>query len=149
MASTFTTAKVAATIPAKATPQNVLAVSAKYTLAAALVINDVIQMLTVPKGAQILSLTLTSDDLDSNGTPLITLSVGDGALVDRFIKASTVAQAGGVARLGDGLTVSLLSGANGYQYTVEDTIDVKVIAAPATGATAGDITLTVLYHLDA
>lgn len=149
MATTFTATKVASTIPPKGTHQGVIAVRSVYTLLAALVINDVIQMVTVPKYAQILEIILTSDDLDSNGSPLITLSVGDGNLADRFIKADTVAQAGGIVRLGAGLTAALQSGGVGYRYTAEDTIDVKVIAAPATGATAGDISLTVLYHLDA
>lgn len=149
MASTFMATKVASTIPAKSEHQGVIAVRSKYTLTAALVLNDVIQMVTVPKGAQILEIILGSDDLDTNGTPTIVLNVGDGNLSDRFIKQQTVAQAGGVVRLGAGIAATLVSGAIGYQYTAEDTIDVLVQAAPATGATSGDITLAVLYHLDA
>lgn len=149
MASTLTAAKVASGIQPKATHQGVVAVRGIYTLAAALVINDVIQMVKVPKGAQILEVILATDDLDTNGTPTIKLNVGDGNLTDRFIKQDTVAQAGGTVRLGAGIAATLQSGAHGYQYTAEDTIDVLVQAAPATGATTGDIVLTVLYHLDA
>src|SRR5207248_434817 len=104
------------------------------------VVNDVIQMVKVPNGACILEVILSSDDLDT-GSAAIILAVGDGVLADRFIKGSTVAQAGGIDRLGVGIAANLMSGATAYQYTAEDTIDVKVTTAPATGTTAGDIVL--------
>jgi hypothetical protein len=113
MASTLTAAKVASGIQPKATHQGVVAVRGIYTLTAALVINDVIQMVKVPKGAQILEVILTSDDLDTNGSPTIKLNVGDGNLTDRFIKQDTVAQAGGIVRMGAGIAATLLSGAFG------------------------------------
>lgn len=145
--ATLRTAKVAAGVQPRAGHEGVLAVSATYTLAAALALNDVIEMVKVPKGAKILNMHLASDDLDT-GSAAIILAVGDGTTVDRFIKGSTVAQAGGVARLGDGVTAALMSGAFGYTYTVDDTIDVKVTTAPATGTTAGDIVLTVFYMME-
>lgn len=108
---------------------------------------DILQMVTVPKGATILDMALSAEDLDTNATPTITLSVGDGDDDDRFIVASTVAQAGGIVRLGVGVAAADIDGAHGFKYTAQDTIDVKIVAAAATKA-AGNITLTVWYTLD-
>ncbi len=117
---------------------------ATYTLTAALALNDVIQMVKVPAGATILDITLTSSDLDTNGSPTIVLDVGDGGDTDRFIDGSTIGQTGGIT---NGF---LASGVNGhlYNYTSEDTIDVLVQAGPATGATSGSIKLSVLYTMN-
>tara|TARA_Y100000310_G_C20547182_1_gene746168 strand:- start:267 stop:668 length:402 start_codon:yes stop_codon:yes gene_type:complete len=98
------------------------------------VVNDVVEMLPVFAGETVLSVELRSDDLDTNGTPLITLDVGDGADVDRYIDGSTIAQGGGYAKATLGIP---------YTYSVADTVDILVAAAPATGA-AGDLTLTIL-----
>lgn len=117
------------------------AVTGTYELAAALVDNDVIQMVRVPQGAAVQEVILAADDLDTHNTPTIILNVGDGTTVDRYISASTVAQAGGVVRL------SAIDGMN-YTYTADDTIDVKVTEPPATGATSGTITLTVIYTMN-
>lgn len=138
MAETFTTSKVATTVMARG-GIGVQSVHGTYELTKALVVNDVIQMVKIPKGARIIDTILAADDLDT-GSPAIVLTVGDGTTADRFITASTVAQGSGVARLGqvDGL---------GYVYTAEDTIDVKVTTAPATGTATGTIALTVLYDM--
>lgn len=140
MASTFKSAKCADGVQPRC-GIGVTSVSGEYSIAAALVINDVIQMVKIPKGATILDMVLAADDLDTNVSPAITLDVGDGTTADRFIAASTIAQGGGVARLGqvDGVQ---------FTYTADDTIDVKVKAAPGTGATEGHIRLTVLYTMD-
>lgn len=139
MAETFTSAQVATSVVPK-TFGDTISVPGTYELTKALVINDVIQMVKIPKNAVVDEVILGTDDLDSHGTPTITLSVGDGTTVNRYITESTVGQGGGLVRLSnvDGM---------GYTYTAEDTIDVKVIAAPATGATSGTISLTVIYHM--
>ena len=110
-----------------------------YTLTAALAINDVIQSPPLPKGAVVYDVMLAVTDLDTNGTPTITLDVGYGGDVDYFIAASTVGQAGGVAR------ASAVTAATPLSLTVNDTIDVLVKAGPATGATSGTVTLVVHY----
>lgn len=149
MASTLLSPQAAAGIQAHSLPGAgvVIAARAKYTLIAALVINDVIQMVKVPKGACILEVILTSDDLDSSTG--VVLAVGDGVTADRFISGSTVGQAGGIVRMGSGVTAANQSGASAFQYTVDDTVDVKVTTAPSgTAATTGDIVLTVLYSME-
>jgi hypothetical protein len=115
-----------------------------YTLAAALALNDVIQMVKVPAGATILEAILSTTDLDTGGSPAIVLDLGDGSDTDRFIDGATIGQAGGVARLGSGIATN--THAN-YNYAAEDTIDVLVQVGPATGATSGTIALALAYTL--
>lgn len=106
----------------------------------ALTTGTIYQMVKIPVGATIVKVTLATDDLDSNGSPTITLSVGDGTTPARFISASTVGQAGGVVR------EDVVAGV-GYKYTADDTIDVEVTNQAATAA-QGTITLAVLYAMD-
>lgn len=81
----------------------------EYVVEAGLVINDVIEMVILPGGYVPIDQVLATDDLDSNGAPTITLDSGvisgvAGALDNTRVcgneafAASTVAQAGGVAR---------------------------------------------------
>lgn len=105
---------------------------------AALALNDVIQMMKVPSGFTVTEVLLTADDLDTGGSPAIILDVGDDGDTDRFIDGSDVGQAGaGVSRLDN-------PAGHQYTFTADNTIDVLVQAAPATGATAGKIYLTVM-----
>lgn len=139
MATTFTATAAAASAPVRVDPdggENV--VVSTYTLTEG-TINDVIQMVKVPKGAVITAITLACPDIDTNVSPTVTLSVGDGGSTARFISASTIGQAGGVASLS-------VPGGLGYTYTADDTIDVLIAAATATFA-AGDITLVVKYKM--
>ena len=117
-----------------------------HTNTVAYVVNDVIEMIKIPKGATVLDVKLASDDIDGGSN--LTLSVGDGSVVDRYIKDSTVGQAGGVAVYGSGVSGAMGNAVNlGYTYTADDTIDVKVTTAPASDG-IGSITLTVLYTMD-
>jgi len=140
MASTFTAAKAAAGVMEKFVPSGVLAVHGQYEISAALVLNDVIQMVKVPKNAVILDVILATDDLD-DGTNLV-LAVGGPGAADKFITGSTIGQAGGVEHMNqvDGF---------GYVMTADDTIDVKVTTAPGSGKTSGTLNLIVLYSMDA
>lgn len=136
---TTTTVKTATGVPER-TVEDITSVFVSHEVVVGeLELADVIQMVKIPKGATILDVILGSDDLDSAG-PAILLDVGDAGDPDRFIAASTVAQAGGVARLDqvDGLA---------YEYTEDDTIDVTINTAPTTAA-AGTINLTVLYTMN-
>lgn len=105
-----------------------------FTVNTALALNDVIEMLPVYAGERILEIHLISEDLDTNGTPTIVLDVGDGSDTDRFIDGSTIGRTGGNA-----------SAIASYTYAADDTIDVLVQAAPATGATDVDITLRMIF----
>lgn len=91
----------------------------------------------LPKGAEIVGILLDSDALDTNGSPTLTLSIGDAGSDGRLLAASTVGRAGGVV-------ITPVKGAIGYQYTAETLVQVKVKAAAATGQ-AGTIKYGILY----
>lgn len=115
---------------------------ATYSLAAALALNDVIQMIPVGDGERVLDIQLIVEtDLDTNGTPTIVLDVGDGDDPNRYIDGSTVAQAGGYDSYGTGIATAAAAAALNKVYTGADTIDVLVETGPATGATSGTIRL--------
>ena len=109
----------------------------KFTLTAALVINDVIQMVRVSNGTRVLDIEIFSDDIDTNVATVIAFHVGDGSVTDRFASAITLGQSAGFLR-----GIQTKAGFC-YQYTADDTIDLKVSTAPATGATSGDIIMRV------
>ncbi|CAG9255975.1 hypothetical protein [Paraburkholderia caribensis] len=110
----------------------------QFALTAALALNDVLTGPKLQKGSTVLDVLLVSSDLDTNGAPTITLDVGTGDSAQYFIAASTVAQAGGVARA-SAVTAQPLT------LTKDDTVDVTVHAAPATGAATGTVTLAVMF----
>lgn len=138
MATTYTNARAASTVMPRSNHQGLTAVTATQTIATALVVNDVIEMVKVPNLARVVEVVLISEDLDTGTTAAVVLAVGDGAVTNRYISGSTIGQAGGVARM-DQIT------AVDFAYSADDTIDVKVTTAPATGATGVKITLTVFY----
>lgn len=142
MASTFTSDKAASTVQAR-TGLEVIPVYAEYELTAALVDDDVIQMVKVPEGARVLEVILTTDDLDTDASPALALNVGDGSDPNRYIAASTIGQTGGTVRMGQGIVTSTSS----HTYAADDTIDIHVETAPATGAATGTLCLTVLYTM--
>lgn len=107
----------------------------------AFVINDVVQMLKIPAGARVTDMVLSTSDIDTNVSPLITISVGDGSVTNRYINASTVGQTGGTVRMGSGITTNTMA----FTYTVLDTIDLLIAAAPGTGTATGTLTLAVAY----
>lgn len=134
-----------------------------YDLEAALALNDIIEMGDIPVDHIPVDCILDSDDLDTNATPLITLSVGvlNAGKTDldtsassggaAWIAASTVAQAGGLERPS---TVAITRAAARASTPTGDTpagaqlkaVGVKVAAAPATGATTGKVGLTLFYR---
>jgi hypothetical protein len=113
----------------------------EYTISAALVINDTIALFDLPRGARIQSGYIKSADLDSNGTPLITLDIGDAGDADRYFAASTVAQAGGVDR-------TMAATGVDYLTTAKTRVIATVKTAPATSATTGTIVVVLDYWIE-
>jgi hypothetical protein len=142
MATTYTSNYAASTYFAAGhgSGNDVKFATGSYAITAALVINDVIQMVKVPAGATVFDVLVVVPDLDSNGTPLITLDVGYGGDPDYFIAAATTGQAGGLVRATAATALPLA-------FTTEDTIDILVKAAPATSATTGTLYLTAFYSM--
>jgi hypothetical protein len=117
---------------------DITAVYESYTLASA-TLNDTYTMCKIPAGATILDVVLSSDDVDTNGTPTVKYDVGDSGSATRFISATTIGQAGGVARMDQ-------KGGHLKAYTADDTVIVKINTAAATFA-AGTIRVGVLYTM--
>jgi hypothetical protein len=115
-----------------------------FDLSAAFVINDTVDMCKLPAGMVVDDLILSTDDLDSGGSPAIVVdvglydNVGSTSSQAAFISGSNVAQAGGVARL------AVAAGRKIAPVDYDRYIRVKVTTAPATGATSGKIKVTAI-----
>lgn len=120
---------------------NLCTVSASYALAAALELDDLIHMVKIPAGATLLDVILDVPDLDTDVTPELTLSVGYTEALTALINASTIGQGGGIVHLSE-------PGGSQKLFAAEDTIQISVTAAPATGAATGTLKLTAIYTMD-
>ena len=111
----------------------------EFIQSVALALNDIIEMLPLPEDHVPVDFFIDSDDLDTNGAPAITLSVGilNAAKSDidtvasggaAWLAASTVAQAGGTARLTTAHAIRMQP-----QGNIRRSIGIKCAAAPATG----------------
>lgn len=141
-ATTFTSSQAASTVNPRTCENGLCYACGSYEITAALVVNDVMQMVRVPAGAYIQEITLQSDDLDTAG-PAIVLDVGDGSATGRFIDGCLSAQ---VAANDVVCRINVMDGLN-YTYAAEDTIDVLVETAPTTGTTSGTVVLCVVYGM--
>lgn len=131
----------------------VVAIRLEYNLAAALVLNDIIELGQLPEDCVPVDCILDADDLDTGGAPAITLSVGalNAAKNDldvtelnggaAWIVASNIGQAGGIARP----TTTTLSRVQ-PSATTRRSVGIKIAAGPQVGAAAGKVGLTFLYR---
>lgn len=146
MATTYTSAAAAGPAPEFRGRGISHSVYGEYTLTSAAelgTINNVIEMVRVPKGARVIG--LLAEMVDNDGGSSFTLDIGDGGDVDRLVAASTVGQSAGYVVNSDLVKAQAL----GYVYTQEDTIDFLVHAAPASAAaTSGKVRLIVHYVMD-
>lgn len=101
---------------------------------------DSAAIVNLPVGAIVLGATLEADDLDTGGSPSITLNVGDAGSANRYFAASNVAQAG---------TASSAPAVTGLFYTVDAaTTQVRVaVAANAATSAAGNVRVAITYFL--
>lgn len=112
----------------------------KVTVGAALTTSDAIQFGYVPHYARIVDATLKATDMDTNGSPTLTLNVGDSGDADRLFAASTVGQAGTIARM-------TATTGFGYRYDTP-TLITGVPAANAATGVAGTIELFLFYTVE-
>ena len=110
------------------------------TPTAALTTADVFNFGFVPAGFRVALAVLESTDMDTNGSPTLTINVGDAGDADRIFAASTVGQAG---TLSSALAVTGAA----YQYTSKTLITGAPAANAATGV-AGTLTLTLIGLVD-
>lgn len=122
---------------------------AKVTNSAALLANDLLNFFYMPKGAVLQDIKLEASDQDTDGTPAITIHIGNTASLptgahaaddDRFIASSAVGQAGVTDK-------TLVVAAQGFTFTENTLIQGKVAVAPDAGQ-AGDVTLTMYYTME-
>lgn len=107
----------------------------EFSWTAALVINDKFLSPLIQKGSVISDVVVFTDSM---GAAAVTLDVGDDGDPDRYIAASTIGVAGGVAR-------ASAATARPQLLTVNDTVDVIVKVAPTTPTTSGKLYLVIYY----
>jgi hypothetical protein len=113
---------------------------AEVVTTAALTTADTLNFFDLPPNARVIAATLESTDIDTNGTPLIALNVGDSGSATRFFAASAVGQAG---------TASVASAVAGLHYkTTAKTRIVCVPSANAATGVAGSVYLSMLYTVE-
>lgn len=121
-----------------ALPQHILL---EYVTTANLAAGDIIDFGPLPAGVAVLDSAIISEDVDTNASPTITMSLGllnagktdlNGGTNETWITASTVGQAGGIARATTNASYLLGSSAT------ERRLGIKVVAAAATGTGAGE-----------
>lgn len=123
----------------------------EYTLSAAeaLAANDIIELAVLPAGNVVTDAILVCDDLDTNGTPTLSFSVGvmSGEVGDtgartcgaELFSASTIGRTGGVER------ASLASAFTLTPADKDRSIGVLITAAPATQAKGAKLRLLLKY----
>ena len=136
--ATRTSSKVGTGTPAKGLSVGLVAVTASYSVAAALSLSagDVIQMVNVPKGASVVWIAV------SGGSGDALVAVGDGVSDSRYIAYATMASASTVVR-----TVSLHASNAPYVYSTDDTIDLAV-STVSVGTVTGGFNMQVIFSKD-
>ena len=128
---------------------DLMAITGEFVVPAGLALNDVIEFGAYPADTVAVDLIVATQDLDTNVTPTIVLNAGilsgDYAKVDagrtcgaEFISASTVGQAGGVAR------AAVATGVLGAPSLSDRGFGIKVTTAAATLAVGARIRATLL-----
>lgn len=120
--------------------RNVQMRRAAVTCAASPATTDTLQFFYMPPNARVVGGYLLSSDMDTNGSPTITLNIGDAGSAARLFSASTVAQAGTTSQ-------TFANGGLGYQYTAKTLVTGTAQANAATGA-AGTVELVLLYVVE-
>jgi hypothetical protein len=119
---------------------NAKVATATVTCAASPATTDTLNFFDLPAGARIHLAVLSASDMDTNGTPLLALNVGDAGSASRLFSASTVGQAGTAS-------TALATTGVGYVTTAKTRITGTASTNAATGA-AGTVTLSVLYTIE-
>lgn len=102
-------------------------------LAADVAVGNIVKAFIVPKGFVVTGIIAVATDMDTNGSPTLTLSVGDAGSGVRYLSASTIGQAGTS-------TQTLASTGLLFENTADTEILVTATAGAATAA-AGTLDL--------
>jgi hypothetical protein len=113
---------------------------ASVTCTAAPSTSDTLNFFDLPAGARIVLAVLEASDMDTNGSPALTLNIGDSGSAARLFSASTVGQAGT-------LSSAIATTGHGAAFTTKTRITGTAAVNAATGA-AGTVDLTVMYLVE-
>lgn len=136
--ATLTSSKVGTGTPAKSLSVGLIAVSAIYSVNASLSAGDVIQMVNVPKGAQVVYCALGG--IGANQEAIV--AVGDGGDNDRYIAHGTMSANTGPARI-----MNYDAALTPYTYSLDDTIDIA-ISTVSLDTIGGGFHLMVIFSRD-
>jgi hypothetical protein len=109
-------------------------------LTAALTTADTFAFFTLPANARVHAAILKCTDIDTNGSPTVTINVGDAGSATRYFSASTVGQAGTV-------DVTMQAAGRLYKTTAKTAIVGSVQANAATGV-AGTLELVIHFVVE-
>lgn len=143
--ATLTAVGAQSTVSAKYRINGPVTLIADYSLGATgnpnLSTGDVIQMMKVPRGANMLSVVLIVDQLSGGN---YTFNIGDGLLATRYF---TSLSSGSTSAMFIGNNAAANMSGIGYSYSADDTVNITV--GTATTATAsGVLRLIVSYTMD-
>lgn len=120
---------------------DLIAVRGEYSLAAALALNDLIELVKLPAGHVPVDFVADTDDLDTGATPTLAMSFGFTAGTgDELRAAGAFGQAAGIQRADSVLPFRIAP------TNADRIVGAKVTTAPATGATTGKIGFTLWYR---
>lgn len=131
-----------ATVSGHGLSENMKVSAGVASVTTALALNDTVNFFYLPAGATIRGAFLrASPPLDSNGSPTLTIDVGDAGLANRIFAASLAGSAVG------GNDAVPVFASLGYQYTAPTLIFATVKAAGATKV-AGSLLLKIEYTIE-
>lgn len=115
-----------------------------YNLTGALDVNDVIKLHQLPINACLQDFILSAPDLDTGGTPAITITAraSDGTTTKAAFTGSTVGQASGIQRMDDDVFHGYVLGNDNFY------MELLIAAGPTTGATTGQLRWVLTYTMD-
>lgn len=124
-----------------------VSVAEEFGTSTALVTNDVIKFFKLPVGAKLLGGHIESEDLDTDATPAITLSliVTNGTTTKTLIDGGTVGQGGGIVFAESDATGAAQTGWKGYVCNGDGWYVAVKVKLQADAAQAGDIQAGIRY----
>tara|TARA_Y100001963_G_scaffold148589_1_gene226724 strand:+ start:1265 stop:1741 length:477 start_codon:yes stop_codon:yes gene_type:complete len=128
---------------------NVVPFTASISAAAAN--SDVVELVEIPAHATVVDFLVQVSDIDTNGSPTVTIDIGDDGDPDRFVDASIAGRAGGAITPADANVVlnsvpyqntDTTAGVNNTSTTFKATI--LTVATGATGTVSGYVAYSMM-----
>jgi len=131
--ATKTADKAAAGIQPKGLTVGLVCVTSTYSLNTTFSSGDVIQMVKVPKGGQLIFCSLVG-----RSTGVGSVNVGDGITAARYMTGALVSA--------NAVQVVCNTSLTPYTYSVDDTID--IVCSASIGTVGGSFVLTAIFAMD-